>query len=129
MNIKIRQKHSKAMEMRFYWVINRVKQNIFDVFWKPGVRNLGSYFNKHLLTSYHKGMRPVYVHCPNSGQDSARICYSKYTSIITQGKCMPTGGYSNTEDRSVVCTKYVTSLGGVTNQSQHKTLPYKEQQI
>ena len=39
MNIK-KEKLSKAMKVRFYWVIDRLKQKHFDLFWKPGVNNL-----------------------------------------------------------------------------------------
>ena len=44
MDYKIQQKQSNAMGMHFYWVRDRVKQKHFDVFWKPGVSNLGDYF-------------------------------------------------------------------------------------
>ena len=30
------QKKSKAMDMRFYWINNRIKQGQFRVFWRPG---------------------------------------------------------------------------------------------
>ena len=63
------------MDMSLYWVIDRVKQKHIDVFWKPGVSNLGNYFTKHHSPAHHKVMIPVYLHCPNSGQASERVCY------------------------------------------------------
>ena len=34
-NQTIKQKISKAMDMRFYWVIDRIKQGQFRVYWRP----------------------------------------------------------------------------------------------
>ena len=63
-----------AMDMRFYWVRDKLKQKHFEVFWKPGVSNLRYYFTKHHSPEHHKVMRPIYLHCPNIGQASARMC-------------------------------------------------------
>jgi hypothetical protein len=46
-NNKVQQKRSKAMDMRFYWVKDRVEQEQFNVGWAPGDTNLGDYFTKH----------------------------------------------------------------------------------
>ena len=62
------------MNTRFYRVIYRVKQKHLDIFWKPVVRNLRDYFTKHNSPAHHKGMRPIYLHCMNIGQASARAC-------------------------------------------------------
>ena len=35
----IKQKRSKAMDMRFYWVRDRVRQGQFQIYWKPGKAN------------------------------------------------------------------------------------------
>ena len=74
MSSKIQQKLSKAMEMYLYWVRDTVKQKHFDVFWKPGVINLGDYFTKHHSSTYHKGMLPIYLHCPDIGQGYKKVC-------------------------------------------------------
>ena len=59
-NIKIQQ--SKAINMRFYWVRNRVDQGHFHVYWKPGKTNLADYVTKHHTTTHHQLMRPIYLH-------------------------------------------------------------------
>ena len=41
------------MDMRFYWVKDRVKQGQFHVYWGPGYQNLSDYFTKH-----HSAARP-----------------------------------------------------------------------
>ena len=59
-NIKIQR--SKAIDMRFYWVRDRVDQGHFNVYWKPGKTNLADYFTKHHTATHHKLMRPIYLH-------------------------------------------------------------------
>jgi hypothetical protein len=39
-NETIRQKGSKAMDMRYHWITDRVRQKQFDVYWRPGRENL-----------------------------------------------------------------------------------------
>ena len=39
-NKSIKQKRSKAMDMRFHWIQDRIIQEHFNVFWKPGPTNL-----------------------------------------------------------------------------------------
>ena len=36
MNRRVKQKASKSIDMRFYWLQDRVKQEQFNVFWAPG---------------------------------------------------------------------------------------------
>ena len=54
LNKTIKQKRTKAIDMRFYWVIDRIKQNHFCIFWKPGSENLVDYFTKHHSPTHHK---------------------------------------------------------------------------
>jgi hypothetical protein len=35
------------MDMRFYWIKDRVKQGQFKTYWGPGFQNLADYFTKH----------------------------------------------------------------------------------
>jgi hypothetical protein len=46
-NVTIKQKRTRAMDMRLYWVKDRVKQGKCHVYWGPGYQNLGVYFMKH----------------------------------------------------------------------------------
>ena len=61
-NDTVKQKRSKAIDMRFYWIRDRVRQGQFKVFWAPGKDNHGDYFTKHHPTSHHRRMRPIYLH-------------------------------------------------------------------
>ena len=60
-NGTVRQRKSKAMDMRFYWIQDRVKQKQFSVFWEKGAANLGDYFTKHHSTAHHRMIRPTYL--------------------------------------------------------------------
>jgi hypothetical protein len=55
-NGTIKQKRTKATDMRFYWIKDRVKQGQFNVYSGPGFQNLVDYFTKHHSPAYHKIM-------------------------------------------------------------------------
>jgi hypothetical protein len=57
LNETIKQKRSKAMDMRYHCLTYRVRQKQFDVYWRPGRENLGDYHTKHHSAHYHKYMR------------------------------------------------------------------------
>ena len=59
---EVSQKKSKAMDMRFYWLRDRAKQQQFHIHWKKGENNLADYFTKNHSPSHHKKMRSVYIH-------------------------------------------------------------------
>jgi hypothetical protein len=40
LNENIKQKRSKSMDMKYYWLQDRVRQKQFDVYWRPGKDNL-----------------------------------------------------------------------------------------
>jgi hypothetical protein len=61
-NGTIKQKRTKSMDMRFYWIKDRVKQGQFNVYWGPGFQNLADYFTKHHSPAHHKRIREVYIH-------------------------------------------------------------------
>jgi hypothetical protein len=43
-NKQIKQQKSKAMQMQFYWIQDRVQQKQFHQYWRPGPTNLADYF-------------------------------------------------------------------------------------
>jgi hypothetical protein len=53
-NGTIKQKRTRDMDMRFYWVKDRVKQGQFHVYWVPGYQHLADYFTKHHLPAHHR---------------------------------------------------------------------------
>ena len=60
----IQQKHSKAIDMRFYWVQDRVAQNQFIVIWRAGITNLADFFTKTLPVHQFQEISPLFVTSP-----------------------------------------------------------------
>ena len=52
-NDTVKQKRSKAIHMRFYWIRDRVRQGQFHVYWRKAKGNRADYFTKHHST--HQG--------------------------------------------------------------------------
>jgi hypothetical protein len=57
----VKQKRSKAFYMHFYWLKDRIAQQQFQVYWKPGKQNLADYVTKHHPPTHHRIMRPKYL--------------------------------------------------------------------
>lgn len=60
-NNTCKQRRSKAIDMRFYWVRDRIAQGQFTVLWRRGADNLADYFTKHHAPSHHRLMRSRYL--------------------------------------------------------------------
>ena len=58
LNETIKAKRTKAIDMRFYWTIDRIHQKQFTISWCPGTENsLADYHTKHHPPSHHRKMR------------------------------------------------------------------------
>jgi hypothetical protein len=66
LNETIKQKRSKANDMRYHWLTDRVRQKQFDLYWRPGRENLGNYHTKHHPAQHHKDMRRLILHQAHS---------------------------------------------------------------
>ena len=53
-NNTIKQQRSRAIEMRYHWVHDQVKQGHFRILWAPGSTNLADYNTKHSSAAHHK---------------------------------------------------------------------------
>jgi hypothetical protein len=56
-NSRVRPKRTKAMDMRFEWLLDREQKKQFKIYWKPGKTNLADYFTKHHPPSHHRNVR------------------------------------------------------------------------
>jgi hypothetical protein len=61
-NDTVKQRRSKAIDMRFYWVRDRVCQAQFRVHWKKGEDNRADYFTTHHSPKHHRLMHSTYLH-------------------------------------------------------------------
>jgi hypothetical protein len=81
-NDTVRQRRSKTMDMRFYWLRDRIRQGHFHIYWRPGTSNLADYFTKHHPTAHHRLMRPLYLHAP--GVHHLRGCVAPPSPLGTR---------------------------------------------
>jgi hypothetical protein len=65
LNETIKQKRSEAIDMRYHWLADRVRQKQFDVYWRPRHENLGDYHTKHHSVQHHKYMCGLILHQAN----------------------------------------------------------------
>ena len=56
-----KQKKYRAIDMRFYWVRDRIRKNHFHIFGREGKKNLSYYVTKHHPIWHHRYIRPRYV--------------------------------------------------------------------
>ena len=63
-NRTVKQRHSKAMDMRFHWIRDRADQGHFRISWAPGPSNLADYFTKVHPVKHYKAMRRIFVSDP-----------------------------------------------------------------
>jgi hypothetical protein len=61
-NDTIKQKRSKAIDMRFYWIQDRTRQGQFLIYWRPGADNLADYHSKHHSAAHKRLLRPKFLH-------------------------------------------------------------------
>jgi hypothetical protein len=66
LNETIKQKRSKSMDMKYYWLQDRVHQKQFHVYWRPGKDNLGDYHTKQPPAQHHQDMHPILLHQANN---------------------------------------------------------------
>jgi hypothetical protein len=52
-NGTVKQRRSKAMDMRVYWIKDRIKQKQYQVHWRKGSDNLADYLTKHHSPAHH----------------------------------------------------------------------------
>jgi hypothetical protein len=53
------------MEMRFFWIGDKIAQEMYNLQWHPGQENLADYQSKHHVGSHHTFVRPWYLHTTN----------------------------------------------------------------
>jgi hypothetical protein len=84
----IKQKRSKSMDMRYYWLTDRVCETQFYVYWRPGHENLGDYHTKHHSAQHHNDMRGLILHQANSLQ-VLRGCLKPHSRTCTYAETYP----------------------------------------
>ena len=61
-----KQKISQAIDMRFYWVRDIIRQYHFHIFWEEGKKNQTEYVTIHYPIWHHRVMRSRYAKATKS---------------------------------------------------------------
>ncbi len=65
MNNSINRQRLQSMDMRFFWVGDKVAQEMYKLRWHPGQENLANYQSKHHVMPHHINLCPWYLHMKN----------------------------------------------------------------
>jgi hypothetical protein len=60
-NETVKQRRSKAIGMRFYWIRDHIKQGQLIIHWRKGTDNLADYFTKYHSPAHHKHIPSNYL--------------------------------------------------------------------
>jgi hypothetical protein len=82
MNSTVKQKRSKAIDMRYYWLRDRVQQKQFRVHWQPGIDNKADYFTKHHPPQHHRDIRSTYLHPQQQHKENATTATSRSEGVL-----------------------------------------------
>ncbi len=86
----VKQKRSKAMDMRFYWIRDRVRQGQYLVYWLRGSTNRADYSTNHHHPKHHVAMRPAFPLHPN--HDNYYSCLDDDGPPQAPSKASPASG-------------------------------------
>ena len=57
----LKQRRSKAWDVRYHWLSEQQRNKKFNIFWDKGENNLADYHTKHHPPSYHQKVRRKYI--------------------------------------------------------------------
>ena len=109
----IKQKRSKAMDMRFYWLRDRTMQKQFHIYWEPGKHNLADLPTKHHPGSHHRRVRPIYVYDKETSPVSIQGCI-KLLSPLREVE-------TNTQERTINPNPQISYLCQLSQSQAGKT--------
>ena len=99
------------MDMRFYWLQDRVEQGQFKIFWAPGKINLADYHSKVQPTTVHRALRPIYLYEEGKSPSTLQGCDKILESLV-----------SGTRTKATVTSQYLTNTvqQGKCHQASHQ---------
>ena len=92
----VQSKCTKAMDMCFHWLRDRVAQKQFRIFWRHGPNNRGDHWTKHFAAPRHRSIRPEML-TPKCQLDDLRrrqqraqkVCEIAQALVETAGRSLP----------------------------------------
>jgi hypothetical protein len=97
MNRTVKQVRSKAINMHFYWIPDRVEQGHFQIYWAPGAKNIADYYTKHHSPAHHRYMRPLILNELHPSRVTAYMRWCAETRVPSQ----ITQSYGRSTDRPI----------------------------
>ena len=82
-NGTIKIKRTKAIDMRYHWVVDRRKQGQFEIYLKPGPENIADYHTKHHTPTHHRHMRPIILNEKEKMKTSATMPATEIAAYLT----------------------------------------------
>jgi hypothetical protein len=74
-NGTMKQKRSKAIDMRYHWMKQRTNENDdFVIEWAPGKFNLADYPTKHHPAKHHQNVRPIFLYIKGKSPTTMKGC-------------------------------------------------------
>jgi len=87
----VRMKRSKAFDMRYHWLQDRLRQGQFNLHWGPGKHNSADYFSKHHPPAHHKIMRSNYLHTLRATLSVPQTIPTRHVTPSVRGCVSPSG--------------------------------------
>ena len=122
MNRTVKQKKSKSMDENFWWLVDRVEQGQFNIYWAPGCINLADYFSKKHPASHHKKVRPIYLCIEGQSPSTLQGCDRTFLSTPSQTS-QPTFKHSNNNGQEPVESRVDDPSQLTTNGIPNGTMP------
>ncbi len=71
-NNTVKRQRFWSMEMRFFWISDKVAQDMYTLSWHPGQENLADYQSKNHTGAHHIAVHPWCLHMDNSPMELPR---------------------------------------------------------
>ena len=103
-NNTIKQKRSKAIDTRFYWIRDRTCQGQFKIYWVPGSTNLRDYQTKKHPPNHHRLMRPQLLH------DESHFQLAKLVVMHLLRGCVNSRKMRERADPDIIIRRHLTAV-------------------
>ena len=80
LNNTMKQKRSKAIDVRFYWLRDRAQQGQFYTYWDSGKNNLADFHTKKHPPAFHKRNQAVQTYVEGLSPESLQGCIEMMNS-------------------------------------------------
>ena len=78
----MRQKRSKAFDMKIYWMKDRIQLGEFRLYWDKGTNNWANYLTNHYPLYHRRLIRPKYLHIPKQTLSSVQTLVEGCVSAL-----------------------------------------------